>query len=54
MDDSQVAVLPPELRAQAQALRQEMEARNRRVLQDRLYSTGTWMLLGVRMCVWTR
>ena len=40
MDDSQVAFLPPDLAAEAQTLRRELEERHRRLMQDRLYSQG--------------
>ena len=47
MDDSQVAVLPPDLAAEAQSLRRELEERHRRIMQDRLYSQGLpSMILG--------
>jgi E3 ubiquitin-protein ligase HUWE1 len=35
MEESQIAVLPPELAAEAQNLRREWESRNRQLLQDR-------------------
>lgn len=35
MEDSQIAVLPPELAVEAQNLRREWETRNRQLLQDR-------------------
>ena len=40
MDDTQVAFLPPDLAAEAQTLRRELEERHRRLMQDRLYSQG--------------
>lgn len=38
MDDSTVAVLPPDLAAEAQALRRELEERHRRLMQERLFA----------------
>ncbi|BFZ10773.1 hypothetical protein BsWGS_13813 [Bradybaena similaris] len=38
MDDSMLAVLPPELAAEAQELRRDMEERHRRLLQERLFA----------------
>ncbi|XP_021341229.1 E3 ubiquitin-protein ligase HUWE1-like isoform X3 [Mizuhopecten yessoensis] len=38
MDDSMVAVLPPDLAAEAQSLRRELEDRHRRLMQDRLFA----------------
>ncbi|RUS89503.1 hypothetical protein EGW08_002736 [Elysia chlorotica] len=38
MDDSMLAVLPPELAAEAQELRRDMEERHRRILQERLFA----------------
>ncbi|XP_035825881.1 E3 ubiquitin-protein ligase HUWE1 isoform X3 [Aplysia californica] len=40
MDDSMLAVLPPELAAEAQELRRDMEERHRRLLQERLIAQG--------------
>lgn len=40
MDDSMVAVLPPELAAEANLLRRELEERHRRLMQERLFSQG--------------
>lgn len=40
IDDSQVALLPPDLRAEAQALRRQVEEQHRRIMQDRLYTQG--------------
>ena len=38
MEDSQMAVLPPELAAEAQNLRREWEARNRQLMADRFFT----------------
>ncbi|CAN0188024.1 unnamed protein product [Lampetra planeri] len=38
MDDSVLAVLPPDIAAEAQALRRELEARHRQLMQERLFS----------------
>ncbi|XP_069142505.1 E3 ubiquitin-protein ligase HUWE1-like isoform X2 [Argopecten irradians] len=38
MDDTMVAVLPPDLAAEAQSLRRELEDRHRRLMQDRLFA----------------
>ncbi len=38
MDDSQLALLPPDLATEAQALRQELEARHRQI-QERFFSS---------------
>ncbi|KAK3102129.1 hypothetical protein FSP39_009035 [Pinctada imbricata] len=38
MDDSMVAVLPPDLAAEAQSLRRELEERHRRIMQERLFT----------------
>lgn len=38
MDDSMLAILPPELAAEAQELRRDMEERHRRLLQERLFA----------------
>ncbi|CAG2183004.1 unnamed protein product, partial [Oppiella nova] len=38
MDDSQLALLPPEVATEAQALRQELEARHRQI-QERFFSS---------------
>ncbi|XP_032797159.2 LOW QUALITY PROTEIN: E3 ubiquitin-protein ligase HUWE1 [Daphnia magna] len=38
MEDSQMAVLPPELAAEAQNLRREWEARNRQLMTDRFFT----------------
>ena len=38
MDDTTVAVLPPDLAAEAQALRRELEERHRRLMQERLFA----------------
>jgi hypothetical protein len=38
MEDSQIAVLPPDLASEAQNLRREWETRNRQMLQDRFFS----------------
>ncbi|XP_061178702.1 E3 ubiquitin-protein ligase HUWE1-like [Saccostrea echinata] len=38
MDDSTVAVLPPDLAAEAQTLRRELEERHRRLMQERLFA----------------
>jgi len=38
MEDSQIAVLPPDLASEAQNLRREWETRNRQLLQDRFFS----------------
>lgn len=38
MDDSILAVLPPDLASEAQDLRRDMEERQRRVMQERLFS----------------
>ena len=59
MDDSQVAVLPPDLAAEAQSLRRELEERHRRIMQDRLYPQGlpsmilgdTLLSLVMRCCI---
>ena len=59
MDDSQVAVLPPDLAAEAQSLRRDLEERHRRIMQDRLYSQGlpsmilgdTLLSLVMRCCI---
>ena len=40
MDDSMVAVLPPDLAAEAQLLRRELEERHRRLMQERFLSQG--------------
>ena len=40
MDDTQLAVLPPELSAEAQELRRDVEERHRRLLQERLVAQG--------------
>jgi E3 ubiquitin-protein ligase HUWE1 len=46
MDDSMVAVLPPDLAAEASLLRRELEDRHRRMMQDRL-SQGAGLLSGI-------
>ena len=46
MDDSMVAVLPPDLAAEANLLRRELEDRHRRMMQDRL-SQGAGLLSGI-------
>ncbi len=46
MDDSMVAVLPPDLAAEANQLRRELEERHRRLMQDRLTS-GAGLLSGI-------
>lgn len=38
MEDSQMAVLPPDLAAEAQNLRREWEARNRQLMADRFFT----------------
>ena len=38
MDDSMVAVLPPELAAEANVLRHELEERHQRLMQERLFA----------------
>uniref|UniRef100_UPI00358F3842 E3 ubiquitin-protein ligase HUWE1 isoform X5 n=1 Tax=Myxine glutinosa TaxID=7769 RepID=UPI00358F3842 len=38
MDDSLLAVLPPDIAAEAQTLRRELEARHRQLMQERLFS----------------
>jgi hypothetical protein len=37
MEDSQISVLPPDLAQEAQNLRREWEARNRQLMQERLF-----------------
>lgn len=38
MDDSMLAVLPPDLAAEAQELRREFEERHRRIVQERIFA----------------
>lgn len=40
MEDSQMAVLPPDLAAEAQNLRREWEARNRQLMADRFFTNS--------------
>jgi E3 ubiquitin-protein ligase HUWE1 len=40
MDDTTIAVLPAEVAAEARELRQELEDRHRRVMQERLLAQG--------------
>ena len=47
MDDSMVAVLPPDLAAEAQALRRELEERHRRLMQERLFAQGAASLSAI-------
>lgn len=48
MDDSMVAVLPPDLAAEAQALRRELEERHRRLMQERFFAqTGAGSLSAI-------
>lgn len=47
MDDSMVAILPPELAAEANVLRREMEDRHRRLVQERLFAQGAGLLSGI-------
>ncbi|KAK3600176.1 hypothetical protein CHS0354_039470 [Potamilus streckersoni] len=41
MDDSMMAVLPPDLATEAQSLRREYEDRHRRLMQERLFTQGS-------------
>nr|KAG5697092.1 hypothetical protein BaRGS_002008 [Batillaria attramentaria] len=41
MDDSMMAVLPPDIAAEAQELRRELEDRHRRLMQERLFAQRT-------------
>lgn len=45
MDDSQIAVLPPKLAAEAQNLRRMWEARNRRLVQGKNYLINHFYIL---------
>jgi hypothetical protein len=47
MDDTMVAVLPPELAAEAQTLRRELEDRHRRLMQERLFAQGAASLSAI-------
>ena len=47
MDDSMVAVLPPELATEANTLRRELEERHRRLMQERLFAQGAGLLSGI-------
>ncbi len=47
MDDSMVAVLPAELAAEAQSLRRDLEERNRRLMQERLFAQGAASLSAI-------
>jgi len=38
MDDSMMAVLPPDIAAEAQSLRRQLEDRHRRMMQERLFT----------------
>lgn len=40
MDESQIAVLPPDLATEAQSLRREWESRNRQLLHERFFTHG--------------
>lgn len=40
MDESQIAVLPPDLASEAQNLRREWESRNRQMLHERFFTHG--------------
>lgn len=40
MDDSMVAVLPPDLAAEATSLRRDLEERQRRLVQERFFHPG--------------
>ena len=47
MDDSMVAVLPPDLAAEANLLRRELEERHRRLMQERLFAQGAGLISGI-------
>lgn len=47
LDDSQVAILPADLAAEASVLRREMEDRHRRLVQERLFAQGAGLLSGI-------
>lgn len=47
MDDSMVAVLPPDLAAEANLLRRELEERQRRLMQERLFTQGAGSLSAI-------
>ncbi|XP_048739045.2 E3 ubiquitin-protein ligase HUWE1-like isoform X5 [Ostrea edulis] len=49
MDDSTVAVLPPDLAAEAQTLRRELEERHRRLMQERLFAQAAGAGFGGRL-----
>ncbi|XP_078340185.1 E3 ubiquitin-protein ligase HUWE1-like isoform X5 [Crassostrea virginica] len=49
MDDTTVAVLPPDLAAEAQALRRELEERHRRLMQERLFAQAAGAGFGSRL-----
>ena len=57
MDDSMVAVLPPDLATEANMLRRELEDRHRRIMQERLFNQGSDPLsalmrhTGVNLCL---
>ena len=40
MDDSMVALMPPEIAEEASQLRRDMEDRHRRFMQQRLFTQG--------------
>ena len=47
MDDSMVAVLPPDLAAEANLLRRELEERHRGMMQERLFAQGAGLISGI-------
>jgi len=47
MDDSMVAVLPPDLAAEASLLRRELEERHRGMMQERLFAQGAGLISGI-------